>query len=298
MANKIFKSGFIAIVGKPNVGKSTILNWLLGEKLSIVSSRPETTRDKILGIRTGAESQEIYIDTPGMHRPRTLFGKEMVRRAQDALAEADLVLCVVDAKDGVGLDDRRMISLAKGAGKAAILLLNKVDLVKKESLLPMIEEVSKAHKFLEIVPISAKKGDNMETLKKRIIEYLPQGPKYFPDEQLTDKDERFMVKELIREKVLELTREEVPHSVAVLVEEWTEKPSKKLVYIRALVVVERPSQRKIIIGHRGAMIKEIGQAARMDIEKSLQRRAYLELWVKVMENWRKDIRALKELGYI
>ncbi|MFH1406996.1 MAG: GTPase Era [Candidatus Omnitrophota bacterium] len=302
MANKIsdvFKSGFTAIIGKPNVGKSTIMNLLLGEKLAIVSPKPETTRDKIIGISTHADSQEIYIDTPGIHRPKNLLAKEMVRRAGNSIGEADLVLCVVVAHTGLDRDDRRMLSLADNSGKPAILVLNKTDLVKdKKLILPMMDELSKNYNFKQIIPVSAKKGDNIEVLKKKITEYLPKGPKYFEDGQITDRDECFIAKELIREKVLELTREEVPHSVAVLIEEWTEKPKKTLTYIRALVVMERTSQRKIIIGHRGSMIKQIGENARQDIEKMLGRKVYLELWAKVMENWRKDSRALKLLGYL
>ncbi|KPK41133.1 MAG: GTPase Era [Omnitrophica WOR_2 bacterium SM23_29] len=294
---KPFKSGYVAIIGKPNVGKSTILNYLVGEKVAIVTEKPETTRDKILGILTRGDAQVVFVDTPGIHKPRNLLGKHMTRIAKESFLEVDLIVFILDITSGIATEDEIIFNLLKDAGKPAILLINKVDLVSKSLSLPLIDEASKIYEFKEIIPTSATKGDNMDALLKKIIEYLPQGPKYFSDEQLTDKTERFLVSEMIREKALELTREEVPHSIAVLVEEFKERPKKELIYIRAMIFIERPSQKKIIIGHKGRMLKNIGEAARKDIEDFLKKRIYLDLWVKVYENWRKDPQALKMLGY-
>lgn len=296
--DKIFRSGFVAIVGRPNVGKSTVLNYLVGEKVAIVTEKPETTRDKIQGILTRDDAQVIFVDTPGIHKPINLLGKHIVQLAKDSLSEVDLIVFVMDVTKGITGEDRLIFNLLKEAKKPAIALINKVDKVSKSLALPMIEEASRLYGFKEIIPTSATKGDNMNALLKDVIEYLPRGPKYFPDEQFTDKTERFMAGEIVRGKALELTREEVPHSLAVLVEEFKERRKKKLVYIRATIFVERHSQKKILVGHNGQMLKNIGEAARKEIETLLKRRAYLELWVKVYENWRKDPQALKILGYL
>lgn len=294
---KPFKSGYVAVIGKPNVGKSAVLNYLVGEKVAIVTEKPETTRDKILGILTREDVQVVFVDTPGIHKPRNLLGKHMTRIAKESLLEVDLIVFILDITSGITSEDKVIFNLLKDARKPAILLINKVDLVSKSLALPLIDEASKIYEFKEIIPTSATKGDNMDVLLKKVIEYLPQGPKYFSDEQLTDKTERFLVGELIREKALELTWEEIPHSIAVLVEEFKERPKKKLIYIRATIFIERHSQKKIVIGHKGQMLKNIGEAARKNIEDFLKKRIYLDLWVKVYENWRKDPQALKMLGY-
>lgn len=294
---KPFKSGYVAIIGKPNVGKSAVLNYLVGEKVAIVTEKPETTRDKILGILTREDVQVVFVDTPGIHKPRNLLGKHMTRIAKESLLGVDLIVFILDITSGITSEDEIIFNLLKDARKPAILLINKVDLVSKSLSLPLIDEASKIYEFKEIIPTSATKGDNMDVLLKKVIEYLPQGPKYFSDEQLTDKTERFLVGELIREKALELTWEEIPHSIAVLVEEFKERPKKKLIYIRATIFIERHSQKKIVIGHKGQMLKNIGEAARKNIEDFLKKRIYLDLWVKVYENWRKDPQALKMLGY-
>lgn len=294
---KPFKSGYVVIIGKPNVGKSAVLNYLVGEKVAIVTEKPETTRDKILGILTREDVQVVFVDTPGIHKPRNLLGKHTTRIAKESLLEVDLIIFILDITSGITSEDEIIFNLLKDARKPAILLINKVDLVSKSLSLPLIDEASKIYEFKEIIPTSATKGDNMDVLLKKVIEYLPQGPKYFSDEQLTDKTERFLVGELIREKALELTWEEIPHSIAVLVEEFKERPKKKLIYIRATIFIERHSQKKIVIGHKGQMLKNIGEAARKDIEDFLKKRIYLDLWVKVYENWRKDPQALKMLGY-
>jgi len=294
---KGFKSGFVAIIGRPNVGKSTVLNYLVGEKVAIVTEKPETTRDRIQGILTRDDAQIIFVDTPGIHKPKNLLGKRITQVAKDALFEVDLIIFVLDVTKGITQEDGIIFGLVKAAKKPAILLINKVDLRSKALILPLIEEGVKLYDFKEIIPTSATNGDNMKTLLDKVIEHLPEGPKYFPDGQFTDRTERFMVGEIVREKALELTREEVPHSVAVLVEEFTERP-KRLVYIRAAIFVERHSQKKILVGHKGQMLKSIGEAARRDIQKLLKKHAYLELWVKVYENWRKDTNALRMLGYV
>ncbi len=294
---KKFKSGFVAIIGRPNVGKSTIINRLVGEKVAIVTEKPETTRDKIRGILTRDDAQVIFVDTPGIHKPSNLLGKRITQLAKDSLPEADLIVFVLDITKGITAEDGIIFDLVKKARKPAILLINKVDIKSKSLALPMIEEASKLYPFKEIIPTSATKGDNMDVLLKKVIDNLPEGPKYFSDDQMTDKTERFMAGEIVREKALELTREEVPHSVAVLVEDFKERRNK-VAYIRATIFVERHSQKKIIVGHKGQMLKNIGEAARRDIETLLGRRVFLELWVKVQENWRKDPQALRMLGYV
>lgn len=294
---KKFKSGFAAIIGRPNVGKSTILNYLVGEKVAIVTDKPETTRDKIQGILTRADGQVIFVDTPGIHKPINLLGKQITQVAKDALLEVDMVIFVLDVTRGITQEDKIIFGLLKEAKKPAILVINKVDARSKSLALPLIEESSRMYDFKDIIPASATKGDNMDVLLKKIIEYLPEGPKYFDDNQFTDKTERFMAGEIIRQKALELTRQEVPHSLAVLVEEFKERRRKTL-YLRATIFVERQSQKKILVGRNGQMLKEIGQEARKEIEGFLKRRAYLELWVKVYENWRKDPVALRMLGYL
>lgn len=295
-AKNDFKSGFVAIIGRPNVGKSTVLNRLVGAKVAIVTEKPETTRNRIQGILTRPDAQVIFVDTPGIHKPINLLGKRMTKSASDLLLEVDLVVFMLDMTKGITPEDKTIFDLVKESKKPAILVINKVDLKSKALALPLIDEASKLYDFKEIIPTSATIGDNMDILLKNVIGNLPVGPKYFPDDQITDKSERFMAGEIVREKALELTREEVPHSIAVLVEEFKERP-KRVAYIRAVIFVERPSQKKIIVGHGGGMLKSIGAAARREIERSLKRHIYLELWVKVYENWRKDPKALKELGY-
>ncbi|MFA5339753.1 MAG: GTPase Era [Candidatus Omnitrophota bacterium] len=293
---KVFKSGFVAIIGRPNVGKSTVLNRLVGEKVAIVTQKPETTRNKIQGILTRPDAQVVFVDTPGIHKPKNLLGKQITQVAKDVLLEVDLIVFVLDVTKGITPEDMLIFNLVKAANKPAILLINKIDLRSKSLALPLIEEGARLYDFRDIIPTSASNGDNMDVLLKKVIDYLPEGPKYFPDSQFTDKTEKFMVAEMIREKALVLTHEEVPHSLAVLIEEFTERP-KKLVYIRAVIYVERHSQKKILVGHKGQMLKSIGESARSDIQKFLNRHAYIELWVKVHENWRKDPNALKMLGY-
>lgn len=290
-----YKSGYIAVIGKPNVGKSTIINRLIGQKLSIVTPRPQTTRDNILGILTTDTYQMIFIDTPGIHKPKTLLGKHMVKEARASLEDADIVLFVIE---GFGLteEDDLVSSILKGYKKPVYLLINKVDLVQKDKILPVIDAAQGMHQFLEVIPISATKGDNMDILKQKLIETLPIGPQYYPEDQLSDKQERYFVSEIIREQALRYLQEEVPHSVAVRLEEMVDR-SERLSYIKATIYVERDSQKMIIIGKNGQKIKEIGQEARKHLEKFLGRKVYLELWAKVSKDWRKNPAVLKSLGY-
>lgn len=294
----MFKAGKVAIIGRPNVGKSTLLNALINEKLCIVSKKPETTRDNIQGILSGKDYQAVFIDTPGMHRPKTLLGKSMVTRASSSLLEADLVLVLIEAHNGITREDRRIFDQLE-PGKINILIINKVDRIDRRLVLPIIEQAAKLG-FKDIIPVSALKKDGTQIVLKKILEYLPEGFPFFPEDQLSDKNENFFAQEIIREKVLELLYEEVPHSIAVKVEEMKEKKNKKgtdLIYIRAEIYAERKNQKSIIIGKNGQMLKKIGESARKDLENFLQKKVFLDLWVKVYENWRKDPVALKNLGY-
>ena len=287
------KSGFVSITGRPNVGKSTFLNAVLGQKVSIVTSKPQTTRNRILGIKTLEEAQIIFIDTPGIHKPKHMLGSMMVKEARQAIREVDLVLYMVEPA-APSHADFIIVSMLKKADKPVILLINKADTVKKPALLPVIDAYSKLYSFDEVVPISARKGDGLDIVLDKIKERLPEGPKYYPDDLVTDRLERFMVSEIIREKIMKETEEEVPHSVAVEVLEWTEGA---IVHIGANIYVEKESQKGIIIGKSGGRLKAIGSAARADIERLLGTKIYLELWVKVRSGWRRSRAALSELGF-
>ena len=293
----MFKAGKVAIIGRPNVGKSTLLNALVKEKVCIVSKKPETTRDNIQGILSDKDFQIVFMDTPGMHKPKTLLGKSMVTRALSGLLEADIVLLLIDAYSGITGEDKRIFQQLPE--KINFLIINKIDKTDKRQILPIIEEAQK-FPFTEIIPISASKKDGTDIVFKKILEYLPEGFPIFAENQLSDKNERFFVQEFIREKVLELTRQEVPYSIAVTIEEMKEKKDRSnndLYYIRAYIYVERKSQKGIIIGKDGRMLKKIGEYSRKEIENFLQKKVFLDLWVKVYENWRKDPLALKNLGY-
>jgi len=292
---KGYRSGYVSIIGRPNVGKSTLLNSILGEKIAIVTPKPQTTRNRIIGIKTLSEAQIIFIDTPGIHKPRHKLGEAMVKTAIGALKEVDVILFVVEPRNP-GSGDSFIIELLKGVKIPVFLLINKIDTIKKPELLPLIENLRELHPFKEIIPISALTQDGIKLLMSRICDYLPHGPKYYPDETITDQIEKFMISEIIREKITEMTEEEVPHSVAVEVIEWKERENG-LISIRSNIYVERESQKGIIIGKKGRMLKSIGTAARIDIEKLLNTKIFLELWVKVIKDWRDDTWTLKELGY-
>lgn len=296
MAKAKFKSGFVAIVGRPNVGKSTLMNHVIGQKIAIMSDKPQTTRNKIHGVYTSETMQVVFLDTPGIHKRQSKLGDFMNNTALNTLGEVEAVLFLVDAAEGLGGGDRFIIERLKDVRTPVILVLNKIDRVEPEQLLPLIEEYSKLHAFSEIVPISAKLGNNVGTLLEQIGKYLPEGPQYYPEDQVTDHPEQFVCAELIREKILHLTREEVPHSIAVTIEDMRVQENG-VVYISAVIFVERDSQKGIIIGKQGALLKEIGKLARQDIENLLGSRIFLELWVKVKKDWRNQERILKDLGF-
>lgn len=304
------RCGTVAIFGRPNVGKSTLLNRYLGQKIAIVSPKPETTRQKLLGILTLPDAQVLFLDTPGIYSgPKTLLAKHQIQAARDALGQADFFLMMTDAAAGFTDEDRELLRLLpkpiSGEKPAAFLGINKVDRVRKDRLLPQIAEAQKAYPFRKIVPISAAKGDNTQPLLELLIASLPEGPAAYPADQVTDTSMRVLAQELIREKALLFTHEEIPHSVAVLVEEWRpgtaspRQPSEKSssTYIRANIYLERDSQKGILIGKDGALLKRIGQEARREIEKLLDGPVYLDLWVKIAKNWRKDAKFLREIGF-
>jgi len=291
----MFRSGYVSITGRPNVGKSTLLNTILGEKVAIVTSKPQTTRNRIIGVKTLPDAQIVFIDTPGIHKPKHKLGKLMVREAKKSVKEVDIILFMVEPENP-GIGDKFIIEMLKGLSKAVFLLINKVDAVKKPQVLPVIDTCSKLYPFKEVIPISALTGDGIEILLKTIVEYLPEGPKYYPDDIVTDQLEEFMVSEIIREKVMEQTEEEVPYSVAVEVIKWSEREDG-VVFIYANIYVERDGQKGIIIGKDGSRLKAIGSSARLEIEKLLGTKVFLELWVKVKKDWRSNERILKELGF-
>jgi GTP-binding protein Era len=290
-----FRSGYVSLIGRPNVGKSTLLNTILGEKVAIVTPKPQTTRNRITGIKTLPHAQIIFIDTPGIHKPRQRLGEEMNRLAYESLAEVDIVLFMVEP-EAPGSGDLFVLERIKQVDKPVFLLVNKVDSVKKPAILPVIEAYSKLFPFKEIIPLSALKTNGIDLLIETIIRYIPEGPKFYPDDIVTDQMERFMASEIIREKIIESTKEEVPYSAAVEVEEWTERDDG-VVFIRANIYIEREGQKGIIIGKQGSRLKSIGTKARHDIEGLLGTRVFLELWVKIKKDWRSDERTLKELGY-
>ncbi|MDH7498107.1 MAG: GTPase Era [Syntrophomonadaceae bacterium] len=290
------KSGFVSIIGRPNVGKSTFLNTVVGQKVAIVSSKPQTTRNRIQGIYSSEAGQIIFIDTPGLHKPRHKLGEYMVGVAQATVRDADLILYMVDASSEIGRGEEYILELLRDVPMPVFLVLNKIDLVDQDVVEQRIAQYQARMRFAEVVPISAIRGTNVQTLIEKVFAALPEGPFYYPPEEVTDQPERFIVAELIREKALQLTREEVPHSLAVEIEEMQER-RPDLTYVRAVIYCERESQKGIIIGRGGAMLKSIGEAARQDIEDLLGIHTYLELWVKVKKDWRNQEAALKGLGY-
>lgn len=291
------RSGFVALVGRPNVGKSTLMNAYLGQKIGIVSEKPQTTRGRLLGILTRPDCQIIFVDTPGIHKPLHKLGEHMVSVATQAMGDADVVVWLVDGSANPSSDDLAIAEMLGGLrGIPVILALNKLDLV------PSAAEEGAAGRYLALLPVaahislSATRGDNRQGLLDLVVQSLPIGPRYFPEEQVTDQDERFLAAELIREQVLHECRQEVPHAVAVIIEEFKDR-SEEMSYISATIAVERDSQKQIVIGRGGRMLKQIGQGARLEIEKALGRRVYLELWVKVIPQWRRDPEHLRRMGY-
>ena len=296
MTNKEFKSGFVAIIGRPNVGKSTLLNRVIGQKIAIMSDKAQTTRNRIQGVYTDEEAQIVFIDTPGIHKPKHALGDFMVNTAYSALKGVDAVLFVVSAIQSIGPGDRLIIEKLKNLSVPVYLLINKIDLVHPDSLFERIESYTSELEFSEVFPISALEGNNVPEMMNTLKSTLPVGPQYYPADQIMDHPEYFVVAEFIREKILLLTKEEIPHSVAVQVQSMQRNENDK-VEVQATIIVERKSQKGIIIGAQGSMIKKIGQMARRDIERLLDDKVYLDLWVKVQKDWRNKQTYINELGY-
>lgn len=292
------KSGYVALVGRPNAGKSSLLNRIVGEKIAIVSDKPQTTRARIVGVRNYPDGQVVFVDTPGIHRPLHRMNVRMVDAAVETLSEVDVVGIVLDASEKPGAGLRHLLKLARSAAGKAILILNKIDLVKKPKLLPLIDQLSRERSWEAIVPVSALTGDNVERLEQVILDALPAGEALFPADYLTDQPERAMVAEMVREQVLNLTHDELPFSTAVLIDQFQEPSADDpMTRIYATILVERDSQKPIVIGRGGAVIKQIGTAARQQIEQLLQSRVHLDLRVNVRERWREDERMLDKLGF-
>ncbi|MFD2213917.1 GTPase Era [Metabacillus endolithicus] len=295
--NQSFKSGFVSIIGRPNVGKSTFINRVIGQKIAIMSDKPQTTRNKIQGVYTTNHSQTIFIDTPGIHKPKHKLGDFMMKVAQNTLKEVDLILFMINAEEGYGRGDEFIIEKLKQTNTPVFLIINKIDQIHPDQLLPLIEQYKELYPFKEIVPISALQGNNIDTLLQQIEAVLPEGPQYYPEDQVTDHPERFIITELIREKVLHLTREEIPHSIAVVMDTLERRENNAAIYVGATIIVERDSQKGIVIGKRGSMLKEVGQRARVDIEALLGSKVFLELWVKVQKDWRNKSSQLRDYGF-
>ena len=294
--SKQFKSGFVAIVGRPNVGKSTFMNYVLGQKIAIMSDKAQTTRNKIQGVYTNQDCQIVFLDTPGIHKPKHELGNFMVESAYSALKEVDAVLFMVNAAEKRGAGDDFIIEKLKKIKTPVFLVLNKIDLISPDELLDRVESYQETIPFAGIIPISVLQGNNVQELMTTLTNHLPEGPQYYPSDQITDHPEYFVVSELIREKILHLTKEEIPHSVAVTVDKMQKDEFDK-VHVYANIIVERPTQKGIIIGKGGKLLKEIGVRARKDIEQLLGNKVYLELWVKVEKDWRKKKSHLQDFGY-
>ncbi|MCP0886188.1 GTPase Era [Ligilactobacillus sp. WILCCON 0076] len=294
--NNSFHSGFVAILGRPNVGKSTFLNRVIGQKIAIMSDKAQTTRNKIQGIYTTDEAQIVFIDTPGIHKPHSRLGDFMVESALSTLNEVDAILFMVNATQKRGRGDDFIIERLKNVNKPIYLVINKIDKIHPDKLLEIMDDYRKTLNYTEVFPISALEGNNCPELVASLVQNLPKGPQFYPSDMVTDHPERFIAGELIREKVLELTREEVPHSVAVIVESITRSDEEK-VHVQASIIVERKTQKGILIGKGGQMLKNIGIKARKDIELMLGDKVYLELWVKVQPNWKDRQIDLRALGY-
>jgi GTPase len=292
-----FKSGFISILGRPNVGKSTLFNRFLGDKIAIVAKRPQTTRDRILGIKNVEGGQLIFLDTPGIHPGGSELNRRMVRTAMASARDADVLLFLIEATAPHVEKDREMMEPLGGSSGVAFLVINKIDLVKRKSLLPVMDQYQRLHPFKEILPISAITGEGTDILLDEILKVLPESPPYYPEDMVTDQTERFWISEIIREKVIHQCYQEIPYSTAVTIEAFKEHPEKNLVVVNGTIHVERDSQKKILIGKGGQKLKKIGEAARKEVETLLGTRVFLELWVNVEKNWTRDPRALNRLGY-
>ena len=295
MSEEAFKSGFVAIVGRPNAGKSTLLNALVGEKVSIVTPVAQTTRNRILGIVNRPNAQIVLMDTPGIHKPLSRLNEQMMGFVRQALEERDLAILIADASEAFGKGDQYAVEMIKQYAPRAILALNKIDRIAKPRLLPLIERYSRLHTFEEVFPISALRGEGLAELTDAVVRLLPEGPRYFPPDIYTDQPERFLAAEIVREKVISHTRQELPHVTAVLIEKFEE--TEKLTRIYAMIVVEKDSQRPIVVGSGGERIKQIGIEARRDLERLFPPKVFLELFVKVEPHWRENPALLAELDY-
>jgi GTP-binding protein Era len=290
------KSGFVSFLGRPNAGKSTLLNRLVGQKLAIVSDKPQTTRTRILGVKNYEEGQVVFIDTPGVHKPMHRMNVRMVDTALEAVREVDVLALVVDASVKPGPGDQFLLNAIKDVKSPVILVLNKVDLIAKPKLLPLIDHYQKAYPFVEIVPVSAADGTNVDVLERLFLQYLPEGDPMYPADYLTDQPERFFAAEIVREQVLQLTHDELPFSTAVVVDRFEEAGEDAVMRLFCTILVERESQKPIVVGRAGAMIKKIGTAARAELERFFDTRIYLDLHVKVKSEWREDGRVLDDIG--
>lgn len=294
---KSFRSGYVAIVGRPNVGKSTLMNRILGEKLAIVTHKPQTTRNRILGVKTLERAQILFLDTPGVHAGKTRLNEMMVKAALGTLDDADLILFLVEPRQGLHKDEKIILDKLVEVKTPIYMIINKIDTADKSKLLPMIDRYHQMNRFREIVPVSALTGDGVELLETMICEALPKGPPFFPDDSLTDVSQRFMIAEMIREKIILRTDKEIPHAVAVVVEAVKRRKQRDLTDVHAVIYVEKESQKGILIGQKGKMLKEIGSRVRPEIEELLQTKVFLELWVKVKRDWRSQLRMLREFGF-
>ncbi|MBU5270824.1 GTPase Era [Staphylococcus caprae] len=291
------KSGFVSIIGRPNVGKSTFVNRVIGHKIAIMSDKAQTTRNKIQGVMTRDDAQIIFIDTPGIHKPKHKLGDYMMRVAKNTLSEIDAIMFMVNVNEDIGRGDEYIMEMLKNVKTPIFLVLNKIDLVHPDALMPKIEQYKEYMDFTDIIPISALEGLNVDHFIDVLKSYLPEGPKYYPDDQISDHPEQFVVSEIIREKILHLTSEEIPHAIGVNVDRMI-KEDEDRVRIEATIYVERDSQKGIVIGKSGKKLKEVGKRARHDIEMLLGSKVYLELWVKVQRDWRNKVNFIRQIGYI
>lgn len=292
-----YKSGFVTIIGRPNVGKSTFVNRVIGHKIAIMSDKAQTTRNKIQGVMTQQDAQIVFLDTPGIHKPKHKLGDYMMKVAKNTLSEIDAVMFMVNVNEEIGRGDEYIMEMLKTVKTPVFLVLNKIDLVHPDALMPRIEQYQRYMDFAEIIPISALEGHNVDHFINVLKSYLPEGPQYYPDGQISDHPEQFVVSELIREKILQTTSKEIPHAIGVNVERMTQE-SEDRVHIEAVIYVERDSQKGIVIGKGGKKLKEVGKRARLDIEHLLGSKVYLDLWVKVQKDWRNKSSFIKQMGYV
>lgn len=292
-----YKSGFVTIIGRPNVGKSTFVNRVIGHKIAIMSDKAQTTRNKIQGVMTQQDAQIVFLDTPGIHKPKHKLGDYMMKVAKNTLSEIDAVMFMVNVNEEIGRGDEYIMEMLKTVKTPVFLVLNKIDLVHPDALMPRIEQYQRYMDFAEIIPISTLEGHNVDHFINVLKSYLPEGPQYYPDGQISDHPEQFVVSELIREKILQTTSEEIPHAIGVNVERMTQE-SEDRVHIEAVIYVERDSQKGIVIGKGGKKLKEVGKRARLDIEHLLGSKVYLDLWVKVQKDWRNKSSFIKQMGYV